>query len=126
MAIGINWAEVWGPVWKQVWSQTAPPVVSVAPAPVTSTGGGGGYRFFGYIPEPKKKKKVIEVGVDQVKEKFQVKYVSAPPQPDLPIELLQSVNDIVMKNEVRKKVLLQKLEEIEEEEDIKIIVRYLQ
>ena len=124
MAIGINWAEVWGPVWKQVWTQT-PPVVSVAPAPVTSTGGGGGYRFFGYIPEPKKKK-VIEVGVDQVKNKVQVKYVSAPPQPDLPIELLQSVNDIVMRNEVRKKVLLQKLEEIEEEEDIKIIVRYLQ
>lgn len=92
---------------------------------VPSTTGGGGYRYFGWTPDEKKKKPVVEVGVSKFQNKVQVKYIAAPEQPAFPIEVLQTVAEVLQRNEVRNKALLARIEELEEEEDIEIIVRYL-
>ncbi len=101
----------------------APPPTSVAPTPTTSAGGGS-YRYFGWIPE-KKKKPVVEVAVQQHGENVEIKYVSVPAQPDFPIEVFQSIQEALDRNQYRKKALQRILEELEEEEDIKFIVSQL-
>lgn len=114
--------NAWGASWGNSWGSSFG-AASVVASVATSSGG----RFFAWVPDyPKKKKKpVVEVGVTTDKQKVSVRYFSAPEQPRFPIEVLQSVQEIISKNNYRRSELLRKIEEAEEEENILIILSEL-
>lgn len=109
------------------------------PSPGPIQGAGGSASFWpGYIPPKRKKKKkeeevVVEVAIEQIKEEQVVKYVavqSVPisyvfPQADI-IEQIQPLIKLLENNAIRSKIVKEKIEELEEEEDIIAIVRLLQ
>lgn len=139
MAIGANWAEIWKPVWKPVWTQTAaePPVPG--PGPIQGESGGGKTFWPGYIPPRKKKKKeeeqevVVEIAVEEIKQERIVKYVAVQPAQSSYFcdntEIMQAVQPLIKlleNNAIRSRIVKQKIEELEEEEDIIAIVKLLQ
>ena len=104
---------------------------------VAEVAGGGKTYWPGYIPPRKKKKKeevVVEVAVEQVKDERIVKYVEVKSQPLSVvspsnahiIEQIQPLIKLLENNAIRSRIVKQKIEELEEEEDIKAIVRLLQ
>ena len=110
---------------------------AAAEEPEVITPGAGRSYWPGYIPPRKKKKKeevVVEVAVEQVKEERIVKYVEVKSQPLSVvspsnahiIEQIQPLIKLLENNAIRSRIVKQKIEELEEEEDIKAIVRLLQ
>ena len=111
--------------WIGGLSGAAAPVVSVTPTPTTGAGGGR-WRSFGWYPEPRKRKPRVEVGYQTIAGKVEIKYISVPPQPAFPMEVLWDLEQLLKRNEHKRKAAIQEaLDEADELEDILVIMRLL-
>lgn len=92
------------------------------PAPVEVVRGGGGYRYFGYTPERKKKPKV-EVKLEGKKVAY-VLYTGMPSYAGL-AESVEDLSKAIERYSIKSKIVRRKIEEIEDEEDIILILSQL-
>jgi len=84
----------------------------------------GGSRYFGWTPEPKKKKKKpkVQIAVEGKKIAYVV-YEGVPSYAPL-LESIQSLAEII-ESSARERVIRKKIQDIEDEEDIIIILSML-
>jgi hypothetical protein len=97
------------------------------PTPSRPSGG----RTWGYVPPRRKKRKPrVTVAVEQFNDQPTAKVAYVHYTPDIPsyaglIESVQALSDILEHNAIRSEVVRRKIEEIEDENDIVLILSQL-